>query len=324
MKHFSLWLRRFVRWRAKAMEWLLLCQVRYPFRLCVRRIRNPTSYQYPVLPGFRSNNESFSGFGEATSPYGLFLEPDGLRRWIVYYSLAIGFGLWPISSWLIILTFLWLVVCSWFVFSFLNRPLLGRIWKRWPRPLNNWFRRSIPQRILTSNKSEITPQIVHPTIWRQPVNRFVDGSAQETILRAAMNELFYCRKTGNWNEGLWSWVKYWCFPAWASYLWLFLFLLPAILDRAQCLINVKLLLLPALIWGIVTILFLVNQVMFMASPLWGLNDRHLNRLPPQVQHLFKPISKLPELLDTLSVRGILVLVQTALLSIYLFIIKILV
>lgn len=284
-------------------------------------------------------------------PWALFLFPDNLSTWMFSFAVLIAASVW-VSMVIFGTSYscalctaqctttagdLWIVVAPWFavvfpllwfltwhfiVYYWSRQPVLKQIWEHWPVPLSDWFSRSIPQRIPCTASAR--GQAKKPPAWRQPVNRFRDGSPQETALRAAMNEFFHTKTLGFWNEGLGHWIVYWATPIWVGYGGLLILLIPALtFDRLQCSFHVKTLVLPAITWGLLSGLFLLEQMRFMSSADFGVSTRHLNRLPPQVQNHFEPMSRLPELFDKLSVRGVLGVTQTLLFAVYLFLINLL-
>lgn len=289
---------------------------RYPFLLRIARAKERPGQVPP--PGFSSIETTHSI--AASKSYALFLHPDRLLAWFIAFALLMAGSLVNTDWRFLMLTPAWFVIVYFGVYHYLRRPVLKQAWSHWPDPLVNWFS-GIPQRIGLGCGENQYPvwnpgKGVCQRTSRQPVNRFRDGSPQETFVRAALIDLFHHRTGGLWDHGFYNFILFWCTPAWTGYVWLWI-----LIPFHRCTISE--LILPALVWGIVSTLFLVLQMRFLSSQSWGLTIRHLNRLPPQVQDRLERYTQLPDLVQTLSVRSAFTIVQTALIGVYLFTVRLL-
>ncbi len=229
----------------------------------------------------------------------------------------------------------WFAAVYYAVYHLRRLPLLARALSEWPKSLDYLFI-SVPQQIDPiaipyfdyQNSTwgwHLSPKVRRPS-WRQPVNRFHDGSIQEVVLRVAMRDLFQDREGPVLNVGLFHWFFYWLTPVWAGYSVLLVLLLMSVFFQsyqyANSLCLLQSLFWLAMLWAMFTVVFLFRQLRFLSSSHWRARSGQLDRLPPSVSCCLHHYDSLPEKLSKITAEKYLALVYAATVTSYMFLINV--
>lgn len=212
---------------------------------------------------------------------------------IVAISSPNGYGVIAALSIIPVLT--WIIPSI--TYSFCNVAVLDEVLKRWPRFLDTWFQGMVhlgPYSRRT-RKRDIVYAYLPPVVQRSDAVYWSPyGSSQETMLRAAIQHAYQnamYQDIGAEPPPVWleqafiRFMVYWCCPIWATYLVLWLVLLPGVFCGVGCLPSSQLgMHLATILWMVYGALYMLRESEELSG--WvKLDDKDLRFVPLPMQRL---------------------------------------